>query len=91
MRKLVLVVLGLMICGNVFGATIEIPDDVTEEQAKAWIARLYMSYKQAKANDTPEYIAKIKQGQQDVDAYLTKIGLPTQYTKPVEAEPIVEG
>jgi hypothetical protein len=65
-------------------ATIELPDGISEEMGKQWMARMYSSYKQAQVNQTPEYIAKVEQVRVDIDAYLTKVGLPTQFKKAVK-------
>ena len=66
-------------------AQVELPDGITEEQGKQWVARLYASYRKQLIESDPAHVAKVQEANADIDKYLVKVGL-----KPAEAEPVIE-
>ena len=64
-------------------ATVELPDGISEEQGKQWVARLYASYRKQLIDSDPVHVAKVQEAQADIDKYLVKVELKA-------AEPVAE-
>jgi hypothetical protein len=78
----------LLVCGTAFAAdiTIPLPEGVTEEQMKEWVAILKVRKIEQKIKTDPAIVAVLSAGQIEEDSYRKSLGLTPKYEK--VAEPI---
>lgn len=88
MRKLMLIIMVVMIASVVYGAdrTVLIPDGITDEQAKEWMAILQERKINADMNKVPAIMSATEQAKKDIDAYRKSIGLVPKFEKIEESE-----
>lgn len=79
MKKLVLLVVGILIYGSVYAATILIPDNVTEPEAKEWMSILQERKSNAKIQVIPEIVAAVEVAKIEIDTYRKAIGLAPKF------------
>jgi hypothetical protein len=80
----------LLICGTAFAAdrTVVIPENVTDQEAKEWMAILQERKTNATVEKIPEVVAAVAKAKVDIDTYRKAVGLAPKFEK--VAEPIEE-
>jgi len=60
-----------------------IPEGITEEQVKEWVAVLVERFENAKVNQIPEVTVAVKNAQENIDGFRTANALSSKF-KPAE-------
>ena len=72
-------------------ATIEIPNGITEQQAKEWMSILVERKVNAAVNSNPVIVKATEDAKIEIDTYRKSVGLTPKFEKVAEvAEPIEE-
>ena len=72
-------------------ATIEIPNGITEQQAKEWMSILVERKVNAVVNSNPVIVKATEDAKIEIDTYRKSVGLTPKFEKVAEvAEPIEE-
>jgi len=61
--------------------TVEIPQGITEQEAKEWLAILHERKINKEVNDNPVVKAVAQKAQEDIDAYRKAVGLAPKFAK----------
>ena len=87
----ILVLSFLAVSFNSFAAdrTVVIPENVTDEEAKEWMAVLQERKTNQGMEKIPEVVAAVAKAKTDIDAYRKQVGLQPKF-EAVKAEPIEE-
>jgi hypothetical protein len=82
----------LLVCGTAFAGdrTVVIPENVTDEEAKEWMAILQERKTNATVEKVPEVMAAVAKAKVDIDAYRKAVGLAPKFEVPKEVEPVAE-
>ena len=86
MKKLLIAM--LLICTPALAVEIPVPNGVTEEQLKEWVAIL----QERKANQAVEQnavvVAEVEKAKTSIDAYRDSLGLAKKFEAPKEEEKV---
>ena len=72
-------------------ATIEIPNGITEQQAKEWMSILVERKVNAAVNSNPVIVKATEDAKIEIDTYRKSVGLTPQFEKVAEVAEPIEG
>lgn len=82
------VIWGLLLCSLAFAVEITVPDGISEQEAKVWMAELQEQKVMMKINSDPVIIEKTTAAREEIDTYRKSLGLAPKFEK--VAEPVTE-